>query len=331
MSTNEKTTLKTILALAGVSMIAMSAAPAHAGPFDALKKAAAKEIKKEAHQRLAERADKGGLGGLVAGVAETATAGDPPTPRAGNPEKPGMSQNGTTVPSASNLNANQGQQAILIGLLLPAVQGARAHAVPVESLSLNYGKIRSAFNGGVRVASGDVNGDGVDDIIVSPGVCKMSQNGTTVETADEILANSGAMRAKRVQRALAQVDLASTCREMAKLVQNGTTVATADEILAPAGEETRVPLLIPAWIERRGGAVAPTDFLDASDRPKVALLLPAVQAAREAARTGKPQRASMSQNGTRVPSADTIQAPRDPKDPQEALTGNMRISEIPGE
>lgn len=70
-------------------------------------------------------------------------------------------QSGVAPPSAPavllGLDAGELPEAQLIGLLLPAVQKRALRPY------------NTAFQGGVRVASGDVTGDGVDDVITSTG------------------------------------------------------------------------------------------------------------------------------------------------------------------
>ena len=284
-----KAALKAMIAALGVSTMLVASAPAHAGPLGFLKKAAKEELKRAAHDRLADAAGDG-----VADLVVGAGAGSPLATGEHEVEYDigkaplKLVQNGTTVATADEVQAPQSEagdtflyvegSSRTIKPTFKIEKGAAAAAagdgheqwIPIESMSGAAG-----YRGGVFVASGDVNGDGRDDIIVGPGLCKLVQNGTTVATADEVLAPLTDEERVRWGEVEKTHNMTATC---AKLVQNGTTVATAGELLAPGGGEP------------------------------IALLLPAVQAAREAAR---PARAGLSQNhGTTVPSADTLEAPR---------------------
>ncbi|MBX7528544.1 hypothetical protein [Qipengyuania vesicularis] len=138
---------------------------------------------------------------------------------------------GTTVPTADDIKApeKEGEAA----LLLPAVQAARASSQGGEeggvepSWKVEKGEAAEASGSGghVRVIDGSQ----------PPARAGLSQNGTTVATADEVLApetNEGRLVQNGTTVATADEVLAPEPKE-ARLVQNGTTVATADELLAP--------------------------------------------------------------------------------------------------
>ncbi|MCM8557981.1 FG-GAP repeat protein [Sphingomicrobium sediminis] len=363
MNSNFENGLKTTVAALAIGAFGLTCAPAHAetGPFDFLKKEATKMVEKEARNLVRDNAPAGDLVATVAfGEEEGASASESgmsqngttvPTANTvqagasmttadinadgvmdviivhadGSTEiifgqaAAGMSQNGTTVPTADEVLAPELEQeapaqigrgrararATVNASAAPARAGMsqngttvptadtvqapvipqRADAEPQDAFmyfsvgggNAAKGKVEatwkveegskyageatddghkdwiiiqsmsdSAYNGGVFVASGDVNGDGRDDIIVGPGLCKLVQNGTTVATADEILANLGDAERAEWSRVRNEYNVPAACAE-GKLVQNGTTVATASEIQAPQdGEAILIGLLLPA-------------------------------------------------------------------------------------
>ena len=134
------------------------------------------------------------------------------------------------------------------------------------------------------------------------GEAMTSQNGTTVATASEVQAPPSTSKGKVEATWKTEEGTKSQARPERGMSQNGTTVETASEVQAPADEQT-------------------------------ALLLPAVQSAREAARSGradKPRRgatnggglhitgsaarAKLSQNGTTVATANEVQSPAPQRD-----------------
>lgn len=197
-------TMKALASATALSATALVAVPAHAGPLGFLKKVVKQELTQLAQDTAREAVDaatgteKAGKKGKVEASwkveeGEAARSGD------GGFRQEG----GTTVPTADDVQAPQGETR---GLLLPAVQ--------------------PSFQGGVNVAVGDVNGDGRDG---KPG---MSQNGTTVPSADTIQSAKDERRASLLLPAVQKV--APDARpQRKKMEQNGTTVATAGEIKAP--------------------------------------------------------------------------------------------------
>lgn len=286
--------LKALIAAVGVSTMVMASAPAHAGPLGFLKKAAEKELKKAAEDRLTAEAAKHGVSELTltktmdraglnsaangdgfADIITGAGTGGGPQIRIVDGNRPQAAdaepQDAFMYIDAGSATAKGKVEAswkVEEGEAAAGGDSDHKDWIVIESMSGG-----SAYRGGVFLASGDVNGDGRDDIVVGPGLCKLVQNGTTVATAEDILSSLSDEEQSLWSRAKKTHNMTATC---AKLVQNGTTVATASEILAQPREEP------------------------------VALLLPAVQAVRVAAR---PTRAGMSQNGTTVPTADTVQQP----------------------
>lgn len=147
-----------------------------------------------------------------------------------------LSQNGTTVATANTVQSD------------PA--GLAADAEPQDAFM--YFKEREARNTGNDGGGGIFNsGNG------APARAKLSQNGTTVATANEVQANTQqragfAMTSSNHAPNTAQAHLAklkqvgttvATASEVqapqkpqrSKLKQNGTTVATASEVQAPGG------------------------------------------------------------------------------------------------
>ena len=279
--TNEpQAALKALIAALGVSAMAMASAPAHAGPFDALKKAVKKEAMKEldkASPKLAESALRAVVGGQEAEEKKK-----------GNVEYSWKVEEGESAAGDEHeitydiaAGAYHGEATddghkdwiIIESMSSPLMKMVQNGTTVATASEINAGQSPRAAGSGVRVATGDINGDGTADIIVGPALCKLVQNGTTVATAGDVLAMT--QEGSRWSRVIDRAEIEGAC-EMAGLSQNGTTVATADEILAPDSQIL------------------------------VGLLLPAVQANRAAAR---PARAGMSQNGTTVETADTILGP----------------------
>ncbi|QPC99047.1 hypothetical protein [Qipengyuania soli] len=201
-------TLKALASATALSATALVAVPAHAGPLGFLKKVVKQELSELAQDTAREAVDaatgtaKAGKKGKVEASWKVEEGEAAPTGDGGFRQ-----EGGTTVPTADDVQAPQGETR---GLLLPAVQ--------------------PRFQGGVNVAVGDVNGDGRDG---KPG---MSQNGTTVPSADTVQAAKEERRASLLLPAVQKV--APEARpQRAKMVQNGTTVATAGEIKAPEQDD----------------------------------------------------------------------------------------------
>lgn len=131
-----------------------------------------------------------------------------------------MSQNGTTVETASEVQAQQ-----------------RPQAVPP---SQTKGKVEATWKveeGEAAAAGGGAAGAGkatFKEYRTNPARARMSQNGTTVETASEVQAPQ-AEQAGLLLPAV-QANRAASRPQRGKLSQNGTTVATANEVQAPNRE-----------------------------------------------------------------------------------------------
>lgn len=196
--------MKALASATALSATALVAVPAHAGPLGFLKKVVKQELTQLAQDTAREAVDAATgteMAGKKGKVEASWKVEEGEAARSGDG---GFRQEGgTTVPTADDVQAPQGETR---GLLLPAVQ--------------------PSFQGGVNVAVGDVNGDGRDG---KPG---MSQNGTTVPSADTIQSAKDERRASLLLPAVQKV--APDARpQRKKMEQNGTTVATAGEIKAP--------------------------------------------------------------------------------------------------
>ena len=230
--------MKTLVSIVALSIMATSA-PAHAGLFKSLKDAAKKELSRAAKKSVDNLVDRA-TGETAKGKVEAswkveegeaaasngdgtadlivgAGTGQPDNPGAneggglwnaaahnGNTTgKPFRQEPGTTVPTADDVLAPEDEEA---ALLLPAVQAYTSVQGPYQAPRKG-----------------------------------MSQNGTTVETADEVQAPTRPQRAKLVQNgttvATAGEVQAPEAPQRAKLKQNGTRVATASEVQAPTNQE----------------------------------------------------------------------------------------------
>lgn len=200
--------LKVLATATALSATALAAVPAHAGPLGFLKKIVKQELS-ELAQDTAQRAVDAATGGAEESKGKKkgkvdATWKVEEGEAAAPPSSGGYRQEGgTTVPTADDVQAPQGGTR---GLILPAVQPRN--------------------QGGVNVAVGDINGDGRDG---RPG---MSQNGTSVETADTVQAQQEERRAALLLPAV-QKAAPEPRPQRGKMVQNGTTVETAGELKAP--------------------------------------------------------------------------------------------------
>ena len=279
--------IKIAMALMGsVAAFAMVApAPAHAGLLDSVKRIAKKELSRQANRSADSLADRA-TGAAARGNVETEwkveegesaanTNGD------GFPDiitSPGSGAGaGAGAAATSNPGENLGNQEGG-GLWNAAAQNSQRiktldKASPVlanaQAASVGRGRTQSRADVGTVAAIG---GDGVDvlrggagndtliggrgnDASARPQRTKLSQNGTTVATANEVQAGEHGQAHIAIDPKMSDIKGKSVKPRPAKMSQNGTTVPTADEVQAQQNET------------------------------QAALLLPAVQKAREAART----------------------------------------------
>ena len=139
----------------------------------------------------------------------------------------GLSQNGTTVPTANTVQAPKSEERALI---VPAVQQARSPRRSSRKMTQNGTTVPTASEvraprAESRSAAGTDKHDkwiSLDSVNNTRNRRKMSQNGTTVPTASEVQAP----RSERSRR---------------KMTQNGTTVSTASEVQASSAQRGRNP------------------------------------------------------------------------------------------
>ena len=198
--------MKTLVSIVALSIMATSA-PAHAGLFKSLKDAAKKELSRAAKKSVDNLVDRA-TGETAKGKVEASWKVEEGEAAASSGDgnaigEPFRQEPGTTVPSADDVLAPKDEEA---ALLLPAVQAYTSVQGPYQAPRKG-----------------------------------MSQNGTTVETADEVQAPTRPQRAKLVQNgttvATAGEVQAPEAPQRAKLKQNGTRVATASEVQAPTNQE----------------------------------------------------------------------------------------------
>jgi hypothetical protein len=253
MTSNTKTRSHLTLLLAGVAMAGAAATPAQAGPFDFIKRAVKQELNEtfeattesvvESAMQTAvettfkvekgEQAQASREGFRQEGHTTVGTADDIQAPELAQAQvgrgrtqarasigEAMTSQNGTTVETASEVQAQQ-----------------RPQAVPP---SQTKGKVEATWKveeGEAAAAGGGAAGAGkatFKEYRTNPARARMSQNGTTVETASEVQAPQ-AEQAGLLLPAV-QANRAASRPQRGKLSQNGTTVATADEVQAPNRE-----------------------------------------------------------------------------------------------
>ena len=147
--------LRALLAASAASAALFAAVPAHAGPFDFLKRTIEREVK-EAVDTAAETAVEAALQTAVETTFKVEKAGQAQTTAAGFRQ-----EGGTTVPTADDIAE-------------PTTEDGEAHV------------------SGVFVATGDVNGDGIDE---SRGKPFRQEGHTTVPTADDVQAPAQNRRA----------------------------------------------------------------------------------------------------------------------------------------
>lgn len=201
--------LKVLATATALSATALVAVPAQAGPLGFLKKIVKQELSELAQQTAQSAVDAATGGSEPAEAKRKGKVEASWKVEEGEAARSGdggfRQEGGTSVPTADDVQAPQGETR---GLILPAVQ--------------------PRFQGGVNVAVGDVNGDGTADGPTKPG---MSQNGTTVPSADTLQAPTEERRGLILP---AVQKVAPEPRpQRGKMVQNGTTVETAGEVQAP--------------------------------------------------------------------------------------------------
>lgn len=228
--------LKVLAAATALSATALVAVPAQAGPFGFLKKIVKKELT-ELAQETAQSAVDAATGAAVGDQSESKGKKKGKVEASWKVEEGEAApsgdggfrqEGGTTVPTADDVQAPQGETR---GLLLPAVQ--------------------PRFQGGVNVAVGDINGDGTSDGPSKPG---MSQNGTTVPSADTVQAQQ---EERRMLLLPAVQKVAPEPRPQTGMTQNGTTVPTADEVQAPQRPQRGKMVQNGTTVEAAGEVQAP--------------------------------------------------------------------------
>ncbi len=262
-----KPTFKALLASAALST-AFLAAPAQAGPFAFIKKAIKKELSETA-ESLTESAVEGAVGAMLQDRTASEPAATPPSePRPIKPEwkteegeaaatgqeggglwndraaaktqRAKMSQNGTTVETASEVQAPQEEQAVLI---VPAVQRARGAARPQRG--------KMSQNGTTVETASEVQAPQAEQ------AAQIGQGRTRARAAVYPAAAAAAGPHVKV------IDGARPSTR-GKMIQNGTTVETANEVQAPeaptaalAGDEHEITYDVTAGVDRTQHKVAP--------------------------------------------------------------------------
>ena len=144
------------------------------------------------------------------------------------PQRAKMEQNGTTVPTASEVKAPEREQRTRPqrktkmsqnGTTVPTANEVRAQQQEGSAQS-GQGRTRSRAQ--------------VAPIAVARAKAKMRQNGTTVPTASEVKAPEREQKGMIVP-AVQQVRASRSSNR--KLEQNGTTVPTASELKAPKRDD----------------------------------------------------------------------------------------------
>ncbi|WP_265587359.1 Hcp family type VI secretion system effector [Sphingomicrobium arenosum] len=310
----QNSAIKTIAAAMLASVAGFACQPAHAasmsaaGPFDFLKKAAGEIVEKKARD-VAEQKGLGAVADAALGEADGGSAAAGTTPheeeidmgQIGWGALAGLVQNGTTVETADEVLAPE------------------------------------AATGSPQTASADVNGDGIPDIIVKSAEghvrvidgatgALLQAGHTTVETADEVQAPQTPQAGDEHE---VWYDIAAL--QAANKDSSGRASVAVENGKKPVNEDDEAALLLPA-VQAKRAASRPTegdaDYTthaqesgDRSGRAKVSI-----------ANGKKPvgEDEEMSQNGhTTVETADEVQAPG--TGPQPALTGYLKIDDIPGE
>jgi len=194
----------------------------------------------------------------------------------------------------------------LVSIIALSLVAAPAHAGPLDFIkSAVKAEAKKRLNS--ELERRGLSTAHAQDSMPAPTEARLVQNGTTVATADEVLApETGEGAANATGKGFRQ--------------EGGTTVPTADDVQAPQGEE-RIGLLLPAVqraqasaqaqgkpFRQEGGTTVPTadDVQAPQAEERKGLLLPAVQNVQ-----AQPQkRGKLRQNGTTVATASEVQAPQ---------------------
>lgn len=164
----------------------------------------------------------------------------------------GLSQNGTTVPTANTVQAPKSEERALI---VPAVQQARSPGRSSRKMTQNGTTVSTASEVQAPKSEGRAQAakakkhvewsrvhNSASNSAPNSQSGKMTQNGTTVPTASEVRAPRAESRSAAgtdKHDKWISLDSVNNTRNRRKMSQNGTTVPTASEVQAPRSERSR--------------------------------------------------------------------------------------------
>ncbi len=103
------------------------------------------------------------------GGSNTVTAAPTPTPAPSQPQTPAPSTPAPTAPAAPAAPSNPAPQLYAVGAGQGGGPQVQAYDAASKRQVFNFMAYATNFRGGVNVATGDVTGDGYDDIVTAPG------------------------------------------------------------------------------------------------------------------------------------------------------------------